>query len=127
MTPHEKEISYIGTSLDNSSLLASISSKVFHILAKSGSRVRNCMSRFRIIIWINFNLLELCSSKFSSSKLSVKNKEMMFYSYNIGFHTKARVVELRFQVPKNTSLVSFKHVSASKSSMKFVPFCSGAG
>ena len=96
MTPHEKEISYIGTSLDNSSLLASISSKVFHILAKSGSRVRNCMSRFRIIIWINFNLIEL-----SSSELSVKNKEMMFYSY--------------------------KHVSASKSSMKFVPFCSGAG
>ena len=82
MTPHEKEISYIGTSLDDSSLLASISSKVFHILAKSGSRVRNCMSRFRIIIWINFNLIEL-----SSSELSVKNKEMMFYSYNIGYHT----------------------------------------
>ena len=82
MTPHEKEISYIGTSLDNSSLLASISSKVFHILAKSGSRVRNCMSRFRIIIWINFNLLEL-----SSSKLSVKNKEMMYYSYHSGYQT----------------------------------------
>ena len=82
MTPHEKEIGYIGTSLDNSSLLASISSKVFHILAKSGSRVRNCMSRFMIIIWINFNLLEL-----SSSKLSVKNKEMMYYSYHSGYQT----------------------------------------
>ena len=82
MTPHEKEISYIGTSLDDSSLLASISSKVFHILAKSGSRVRNCMSRFMIIIWINFNLLEL-----SSSKLSVKNKEMMYYSYHSGYQT----------------------------------------
>ena len=93
MISHEKEISYIGTSRDNSSLLASISSKVFHILAKSGSRVRNCMSRLRIIIWINFNLLELSSSKFSSSKLSVKNKEMIFYSYNS---------------------VSFKHVSGSK-------------
>ena len=87
MISHEKEISYIGTSRDNSSLLASISSKVFHILAKSGSRVRNCMSRLRIIIWINFNLLELSSSKFSSSKLSVKNKEMMYYSYHSGYQT----------------------------------------
>ena len=55
----------MGTSLDNSSFLASICSKVFHILAKSGSCVRSCMSRFKIRNWINFSLLELTSSNLS--------------------------------------------------------------
>ena len=64
----------MGTSLDNSSFLASICSKVFQILAKSGSCVRSCMSRFRIRNWINFSLLELLSSNLSKKcHFSLKN------------------------------------------------------
>ena len=66
----------MGTSLDNSSFLASICSKVFHILAKSGSCVRSCMSRFRIRNWINFSLLELTSSNLSK-KMSFSIKKTL--------------------------------------------------
>ena len=79
----------MGTSLDNSSFLASICSKVFHILAKSGSCIRSCMSRFKIRNWINFSLLELLSSNLSKKchfplKKTLKNSNFVPFCSGAG-------------------------------------------
>ena len=80
----------MGTSLDNSSFLASICSKVFHILAKSGSCVRSWLSRFKISNWINLSLLELTSSNLSKKchfplkKKTLKNSNFVPFCSGAG-------------------------------------------